>query len=34
MGVELARLMVAIIEGQPAPRRFIMPARLVVRATA
>ena len=34
MGIELARLMVAVLEGQPHPGRFIMPPRLVVRATA
>jgi DNA-binding LacI/PurR family transcriptional regulator len=34
MGIELARLMVAVLEGQPHPGRFIMPSRLVVRATA
>jgi DNA-binding LacI/PurR family transcriptional regulator len=34
MGIELARLMVAVLEGQQHPIRFIMPARLVVRATA
>jgi DNA-binding LacI/PurR family transcriptional regulator len=34
MGVELARLMVAVLQGQPHPGRFIMPSRLVVRATA
>jgi DNA-binding LacI/PurR family transcriptional regulator len=34
MGIELARLMVAVLEGQPHAGRFIMPPRLVVRATA
>jgi DNA-binding LacI/PurR family transcriptional regulator len=34
MGIELARLMVAVLEGQPHPRRFIMPPRLVVHTTA
>jgi DNA-binding LacI/PurR family transcriptional regulator len=34
MGIELARLMVAVLEGQPHPGRFIMPPHLVVRATA
>jgi DNA-binding LacI/PurR family transcriptional regulator len=34
MGTELARLMVAVLEGQQHPGRIIMPARLVVRATA
>lgn len=34
MGIELARLMVAVLEGQPHPGRFIMPPQLVLRATA
>ena len=34
MGIKLAELMVSAIEGQPGPLRFIMPTRLVVRATA
>jgi DNA-binding LacI/PurR family transcriptional regulator len=34
MGIELARLMVAVLEGHEHPGRFIMPPKLVVRATA
>jgi DNA-binding LacI/PurR family transcriptional regulator len=34
MGIELARLMVAMLEGQPHPGRVIMSPHLVVRATA
>ncbi|MGH3169403.1 MAG: LacI family DNA-binding transcriptional regulator [Trebonia sp.] len=34
MGKELARLMLAVLEGQQDPGCFIMPPRLVVRATA
>jgi DNA-binding LacI/PurR family transcriptional regulator len=34
LGIELARLMVAVLEGQQHSNRFIMPARLVIRDTA
>jgi len=33
MGIELARLMVAVLDGQPHPGRVIMSPHLVVRAT-